>query len=59
MPFERNNKLGFTPKKDIPLDKSPLSIKLDVGDREKVRSIPDWQDKLRCLIAQWVLENSP
>ena len=54
MPFEKNNKLGFTAKNDTPLDKQPLSIKLKLGDRDKVRSIPDWQDKLRDLINKWL-----
>ena len=54
MPFERNNKLGFTAKDDSPLDKSPLSIKLRLGVRDRVKSIPEWQDKLRDLIERWL-----
>jgi hypothetical protein len=54
MPFEKNNKLGFTTKNDTPLDKQPLSIKLKLGDKDRVRSIPDWQDKLRALINVWL-----
>lgn len=58
MPFKRNNKLGFIPKNGTPLDKQPLSIKLKLGDRDKVRSIPDWQDKLRGLIERWLKSES-
>ena len=54
MPFKKNHKLGFLPDNDIPLEKIPLSIKLKVGIRGKVMSIPDWRDKLRELIEQWV-----
>lgn len=54
MPFERNNKLGFAAKDGTPLDKSPLSIKLRLGVRDRVKSIPEWQDKLRDLIERWL-----
>ena len=54
MTFKKNHKLGFLPDNDIPLEKIPLSIKLKVGIRGKVMSIPDWRDKLRELIEQWV-----
>lgn len=54
MTFEKNNKLGFVSEGGIPLDKLPLTIKLKVGIRDKVRSIPDWQNKLRDLIETWV-----
>ena len=54
MTFKKNHKLGFLPENDIPLDRLPLSIKLKLGIRDKVRSIPDWQDRLRAMIEQWV-----
>ena len=52
MPFKKNNKLGFV--SDNPLDKTPLTIKLRLGIREKIKSIPNWQDKLRDLLEEWV-----
>lgn len=54
MTFKKKHKLGFLPKDDIPLDKLPLSIKLRTGVRDKVKMIPNWQDKLRNLIDGWV-----
>jgi hypothetical protein len=54
MTFKKKHKLGFLPENDIPLDRLPVSIKLRLGVRDKVRSIPDWQNKLRGLIEQWV-----
>ena len=53
MPFKKNNKLGFIAKDDQPLDKLPLSIKLRSGVRDKIKTIPDWQDRLRDLIESW------
>lgn len=54
MTFKKKHKLGFLPENDTPLDRLPLSIKLRLGVRDRVRSIPDWQDKLRDLIEQWI-----
>lgn len=45
MRFQKNHKLGFTSLD--PLDPTALSIKVKPGVREKLRQIPDWQDKLR------------
>ena len=50
-----NHKLGFLPIEGVALDKSPLSIKLRVGVRDKVKTIPDWNTKLRDLIEQWIV----
>ena len=54
MPFEKNNKLGFAAKGSISLDKQPLSIKLRSGLRDKIKLIPEWQDKLRDVIENWI-----
>ena len=55
MPFKKNNKLGFT--SEDPLDKTPLSIKLRIGVREKIKAVPDWQAKLRDLLEEWLAQN--
>lgn len=55
MPFKKNNKLGFV--SDNPLDKTPLTIKLRLGIREKIKAVPDWQAKLRDLLEEWVNQN--
>lgn len=54
MTFKEKHKLGFTSKNGTPLDSLPLSIKLRLGVRNNIRLIPDWQNKLRDLIEQWV-----
>jgi hypothetical protein len=45
MGFQKNNKLGFT--SDEPLDKEPICFKGRKGQKEKLKNIPDWQEKLR------------
>jgi len=54
MPFEKNNKLGFTAKGSISLDKQPLSIRLKSGLKDKIKLIPEWQDRLRDVIENWI-----
>lgn len=55
MGFKNKHKLGFV--SEDPLDKTPLSIKLRIGVKEKIRSIPKWQDKLRDLLEEWADQN--
>jgi len=45
MPFEKNNKLGFTSNK--PLDRIAISLKGRVGQREALENIPNWQAQVR------------
>jgi hypothetical protein len=52
MPFQKGNKHGFT--SDEPLDREPLTLKVKPGLMEKIEKIPDWRNKLRCLIETWV-----
>lgn len=54
MTFKKKHKFGFVSENNESLDSSPLCIKLKKGIRDQVRSIPDWQGKLRDLIDQWV-----
>ncbi|MHC5673679.1 hypothetical protein [Nostoc sp.] len=39
-----------------PLDTKPLTLKLRVGIRDKIRSIPNWQSELRNAIEAWLQE---
>ena len=54
MPFKKSNKLGFLPVGDLPLDKEPLTIRLKQGVKGKLKTIPDWNQRLKNLIEQWV-----
>lgn len=54
MPFQKKHKLGFLPLADQALDSKPLTLKVRVGVREKVRLIPNWQNELRDLIDLWI-----
>ena len=50
MPFQKNNKLGALPYGDKPLDTKPVSFKPRLGQLEKLKKVPSWQEKLRDCI---------
>lgn len=54
MPFQKNNKLGFKPTEEKPLDRDPLQLKLREGVRERIKAIPGWQNLARGLLERWV-----
>ena len=56
MPFKKGNKYGFTSSLLHKLDKEPICFKGYEGQKDKLKAIPNWQEKLRkyvdCLIKQ-------
>jgi hypothetical protein len=48
MPLRKNHKLGFT--RENLLDKTPICFKGRQGQKEKLSTIPNWQEKLRDLV---------
>ena len=56
MTFHKQNKLGFLPQDEVALDRIPLQVKVKVGVRERIKAIPDWQNRLREKLDQWVQE---
>ena len=55
MTFRKKHKLGFT--SDEPLAKEPICFKVKPGIREKLMTIPGWQDKLRAFVEILIQEN--
>jgi hypothetical protein len=43
MPFHKNNKFGFT--SDEPLDKYPVCFKVKPGIKDKLKAVPNWQER--------------
>ncbi len=56
MPFQQNNKLGFKPLEEKPLDRIAFQLKLRLGVRHRIKAIPDWQNQVRDLLENWVKE---
>jgi hypothetical protein len=55
MPFQTNNRLGAKKILKEELDDSPICFKGRKGQKEKLKAIPNWQERLRdyvdCLIS--------
>lgn len=56
MPFQKNNKLGFQSMGKEPMDKRPVCFVVRQGIREKLKAIPEWQERLRQYVDQLISE---
>ncbi|HBE19349.1 MAG TPA: hypothetical protein DEA78_24435 [Cyanobacteria bacterium UBA11159] len=54
MPFQKNNKQGFTTNRENPLISSPVCLRMDVELAKELRSIPDWQERLRLALPELI-----
>lgn len=56
--FQKGNALGNKkPLGDRPLDRSPLCVKLNEGDKDKARAlVPDLAGKVRAFVAGLIAE---
>jgi uncharacterized protein (DUF4415 family) len=54
MPFQKKHKFGFTTNRDKPLTSSPVCFRLDQELAEKLKSIPNWQERLREVLPELV-----
>jgi hypothetical protein len=54
MPFQKKHKLGFTSNQ--PFDKDPICFKVLPGVKEKLKTVPDWQERLREFVAKLIDE---
>ncbi|NMG21117.1 hypothetical protein [Brasilonema bromeliae] len=52
MPFQKNNKLGANRRLKRPLDKETISLRGYEGQKEKLKAVPDWQERLREFVDQ-------
>lgn len=52
MTFRKNNKLGFTSAK--PFDKDPVCFKVLPGVKDKLKAVPDWQERLREFVNELI-----
>lgn len=52
MTFKKKHKLGFT--SENPLESLPICFKGRKGQKEALKNIPDWQNKLRDYIDELI-----
>jgi hypothetical protein len=57
MPFQKNHKLGFT--SENPLDSQPICFKGRLGQKDKLKNVPNWQERLREFIDALINEEKP
>ncbi|MEH1926471.1 MAG: hypothetical protein V7K14_07230 [Nostoc sp.] len=46
--------IKFKPEKKLAYDKTPLQLKVSPGVREKVMSIPGWQETVRGFLDEMI-----
>jgi len=58
MPFQKNHKLGAKKRLKRPLDKEIIGFKGYEGQRERLKAVPDWPERLREFVDKliWDLE---
>ena len=56
MPFQKGHKQGAKKTIGRELDSQSISFKGYKGTRDKLRQIPDWQNKLRDYVEQLISE---
>lgn len=52
MPFQKGNKLGAKKRIKKPLDKEVIAFRGYKGQKEKLKAIPNWQERLREFVDQ-------
>ncbi len=58
MPFRKGHQLGAKKKLARPLDKQAIAFKGYEGQKEKLKAVPDWQERLREFVDQ-LISNLP
>jgi hypothetical protein len=59
MPFQKNHEYRWNSDQEKPLDKQPICFKGWNGQKEKLKAIPNWQNKLRSFVDTLLNEEKP
>lgn len=54
--FTRMTKIKFQPKNKVAFDKNPVQFKVLPGVREKLKAVPDWQERLRAYVDELIVK---
>ncbi|MEQ9357319.1 hypothetical protein [Coleofasciculus chthonoplastes] len=54
MPFQKNNRFAAKRMLDKPLDKDPICFKGYEGQKEKLKSVPNWQEQIRQFVDELI-----
>ena len=54
MPFQKNNQIGAKKILNEELDTQPICFKGRLGQKEELKAVPNWQERLREFVDQLV-----
>ena len=57
MPFQKHNTYGAIKRLARATDKAVIAFKGYEGQKEKLKAIPDWQERLRLFVDQLIEED--
>ena len=57
MPFQKHNTYGAIKRLSKATDKAVIAFKGYEGQKEKLKAIPDWQERLRLFVDQLIEED--
>jgi hypothetical protein len=57
MPFQKGNKLGAKKHYSRPLDKEVIAFRGYEGQKEKLKTVPDWQERFRKFVDDLIQES--
>ncbi|WYL96731.1 MAG: hypothetical protein HEQ35_25655 [Gloeotrichia echinulata IR180] len=52
-------RIKFKPDNEVAYDKVPVQFKVLPGVKEKLRAVPNWQERLRVFVDELIAENLP
>jgi hypothetical protein len=59
MPFRKNNKLGAKKLIKETLDNQPICFRGRLGQKAKLKTVPDWQERLRDFVEELINQEKP
>ena len=57
MPFQKNHKLGAKQLYEQPLDSQAIAFKGRMGQKEGLKTVANWQERLRDYVDQLIAES--
>jgi hypothetical protein len=57
MPFQKHNTYGAIKRLARPTDKAVIAFRGYEGQKDQLKAIPDWQERLRLFVDQLIEEN--
>lgn len=59
MPFQKNNKLGAKKLVTAILDDRPICFRGRLGQKEKLKAVPNWQERVREFVEELINQEKP